>query len=49
MRKVELSAVTLSLFKEIIFYDDLHFGEELRPIPAEPPFYDITAVTKDKA
>ena len=55
MRKVELSAVTLPLFKEVIIYDDLkatsaqHFGLELSPIPDEPPSYDMKAATMNKA
>ena len=57
MRKVELSAVSLPLFKEGIICDDWkaisakelsHFGEELSPIPNEPPSYDMKAVTKNK-
>ena len=45
MRKVELSAVTLPLFKEVIIYDDWkaiwvelsHFSVELAQSRTEPP------------
>ena len=49
MRKVELSAVTLPLFKKGIINDDLKAISAQVQSRTEPPIYDMKAVTKNKA